>query len=186
MAHETTLIDPRTLRNALGCYATGVAIITTLEEGEGKHVGVTVNSFASVSLTPPLILFSLVRNANILAAFQSGQHFTVNILSHAQEQLSNMFARPSTASFENVRFNIGDNGCALFAGTQAQLECRKHAELDGGDHIILLGEVTRVHQHAPAEPLLFYRGRYGTYARGPFEKLPPVDGSLDDFSNGWG
>ena len=178
-------IDARTLRNALGCYATGVAVITTLNP-VGEHVAVTVNSFASVSLAPPLILFSLARNANILASFQAGQHFTVNILGHKQEQLSNMFARPSSAAWDDLRYTVGDNGCALFAGALAQLECRKQAELDGGDHVILLGEVTHIHQHDAGNPLLFYRGRYGTYARDEWGKLPPADGTLNDFSSGWG
>jgi 3-hydroxy-9,10-secoandrosta-1,3,5(10)-triene-9,17-dione monooxygenase reductase component len=179
-------IDSRQLRNALGCYATGVAVITTRSATQ-EHIGVTVNSFASVSLQPPLILFSLARAANTLAVFRQARHFSVNILSHTQEKLSNTFARPSSASWAELQYTEGDNGCALFAGSLAQLECNKAQELDGGDHIILLGEVTRVHQHEAADPLLFYRGRYGTYTRDPWSKLPPPDGSLSDFTvPGWG
>jgi flavin reductase (DIM6/NTAB) family NADH-FMN oxidoreductase RutF len=188
MANESqpddTRVDPRALRNALGCYGTGVAVITT-RDAEGRHVGVTVNSFASVSLDPPLILFSLLRNANILAAFQSFPHFAVNILAHPQEALSNSFARPSSASWD-FPHTAGDNTCALFPGALAQLECTRHAELDGGDHVILLGRVTRIHQHDAADPLLFYRGRYGTYARSAWDKIPPPDSTLTDTSTGWG
>ncbi len=179
-------IDTRLLRNALGCYATGVAVITT-RSATKEHVGVTVNSFSSVSLQPPLILFSLARTANVLASFQQAEHFIVNILSHRQETLSNMFARPSSASWTEMQYTEGENGCALFTGSLAQLECRKAQEMEGGDHRIFLGEVTRVHLHDAADPLLFYRGRYGTYTRDPWSKLPPPDGSLSDFTvPGWG
>ena len=101
--------------------------------------------------------------------------------------LSNMFARPSTARFDSVRFKEGANGCALFADTLAHLECNKATEVEGGDHVILLGAVTGFHMGAPAQPLLFYRGAYGTYARDQWSKMPPADGSLSEFSvTGWG
>jgi len=181
-----TPTDPRLLRNVLGCYATGVAVITTRNAAD-EHIGVTVNSFSSVSLAPPLILFSLARNANVLAAFEATRHFTINILSHTQESLSNMFARPSSASWENIPYTVGENNCALFTGSLAQLECGKFNVIEGGDHLIFLGEVTSVHLHNAADPLLFYRGRYGTYTRDPWSKLPPPDGSLSDFTvPGWG
>src|SRR5580704_4414507 len=92
-------IDSRTLRSVLGCYATGVAVIATRNIA-GDHIGVTVNSFSSVSLDPPLILFSLARTAKVLACFQQTKSFAVNILGHGQESLSNMFARSSTASWD--------------------------------------------------------------------------------------
>src|SRR6185437_12200146 len=112
------------------------------------------------------------------AAFQAQAHFSVNILSHQHEQISNMFARPSSASWDGLRYTTGENGCALFAGALSQLECRKFNELDGGDHVILIGEVTRIHQHDAANPLLFYRWRYGTYSRDLWDKLPPPEGTL--------
>jgi flavin reductase (DIM6/NTAB) family NADH-FMN oxidoreductase RutF len=179
-------IDPRALRNILGCYGTGVAIITT-RTASGDHVGVTVNSFSSVSLDPPLILFSLARNANVLATFLQTNSFAVNILSQSQQVLSNMFAKPSTARFDDARFSAGANGCALFADSLAHLECNKYSEVEGGDHVVFLGEVTAFHLCAPAQPLLFYRGAYGTYARDQWSKIPPADGSLSEFAvTGWG
>jgi 3-hydroxy-9,10-secoandrosta-1,3,5(10)-triene-9,17-dione monooxygenase reductase component len=179
-------IDPRALRNVLGCYATGVAVITA-RTAAGEHVGVTVNSFSSVSLDPPLVLFSLARTANVLATFQQVQSFAVNILGQGQQTLSNMFARPSTARFDDARFVSGANGCALFAESLAQLECNKTTEVEGGDHIVFLGEVTHFHLHAPTQPLLFYRGAYGTYTRDQWSKMPPPDGSLSEFAvTGWG
>lgn len=179
-------IDARSLRNALGCYATGVAVIAT-RTAEGAHVAVTVNSFSSVSLDPPLILFSLGNSANILAHFHAAASFTVNILNHAQEALSNAFARPSTACWEQVTWREADNGCALLDGALAQLECSRFAELDGGDHRILLGRVTQLHIGSPADPLLFFRGRYGTWQAGARDIAPASGGSLSDFSSlGWG
>jgi flavin reductase (DIM6/NTAB) family NADH-FMN oxidoreductase RutF len=175
----------RALRDVLGCYATGVAIIST-RTGKGEHVAVTVNSFASLSLNPPLVLFSLGKAANILAHFQRAQCFAVNILAHQQESLSNAFARPSSACWETCTYSEGDNGCALFADVLAQLECSRYAEIDGGDHRTFFGQVTQMHLGRAADPLLFYRGRYGTYARSPFEKMPVPEGSLSDFApNGW-
>jgi flavin reductase (DIM6/NTAB) family NADH-FMN oxidoreductase RutF len=178
-------IGLRNLRDVLGCYATGVAVITTRTHA-GEHVAVTVNSFASLSLNPPLILFSLGKTANVLAHFQRAQSFAVNVLAHTQESLSNLFARPSTASWETVHYAEGENGCALFADALAQLECSRYAEIDGGDHRTFFGQVTQMHLGRPGDPLLFYRGRYGTYARSQFDKLPAPDGSLSDFAAiGW-
>jgi 3-hydroxy-9,10-secoandrosta-1,3,5(10)-triene-9,17-dione monooxygenase reductase component len=178
-------IGMRGLRDVLGCYATGVAIVTT-RTSAGEHVAVTVNSFSSLSLNPPLILFSLGKTARILAHFQRSQCFAVNILAHTQEYLSNMFARPSTASWDSAPYSEGANGCALFADVLAQLECARYAEIDGGDHRTFMGEVTQMHLGPAADPLLFYRGRYGTYARSQLEKVPTPDGSLSDFApTGW-
>src|ERR1700733_1304922 len=180
-----TPIESRSLRNVMGCYATGVAIVTT-RTAAGAHIGVTVNSFASLSLDPPLILFSLGKKANTLAHFQQAETFAVNVLAHTQESLSNLFARPATASWEKAPHSEGENGCALFTGALAQLECSRYAEIDGGDHRTFFGQVTQIHLGRGADPLLFYRGRYGTYARSPFEKMPVPEGSLSDFApNGW-
>lgn len=179
-------MDTRALRRVLGCYATGVAIITTHTPDRGM-VGVTVNSFASVSLDPPLILVSLARTANVLSSFQQTEHFAVNILAFGQEDLSNMFARPSTASWEAILYAENAHGVPLLSGTLAQLECTKTEERDGGDHIILLGRVDLFHLHQPADPLLFVRGRYGTYVCDRWAKLPPPESALSDFSiSGWG
>jgi flavin reductase (DIM6/NTAB) family NADH-FMN oxidoreductase RutF len=181
-----TSINSRQLRNVLGCYATGVAVITT-RNGAGDHIGVTVNSFSSVSLDPPLVLFSLSRTANVLVGFRQATRFVVNILAEGQQALSNMFARPSSACWTDVDFTHATNGCALLMDSLAQLECDKSAEIDGGDHLLFLGEVISYHSRPPAEPLLFYRGAYGTYTRDRWSKLPPPDGSLAEFAApGWG
>lgn len=184
-------IDTRSLRNVLGCYATGVAVIAA-RTSSLEHVGVTVNSFSSLSLDPPLVQFSLVKTAGVLTHFQQAEHFSVNILSSKQEAISNMFARPSTASWDSVDYACGEDGCALLAGCVAQLECRRRDEIDGGDHRIFIGTVVRFHLMGPAHPLLFYRGRYGTYVRDEWGKTPPPNSSLSDFTSsdpaahGWG
>lgn len=184
-------IDTRSLRNVLGCYATGVAVIAA-RTSSLEHVGVTVNSFSSLSLDPPLVQFSLVKTAGVLTHFQQAEHFSVNILSHKQEALSNMFARPSTASWDTVDHVDGKDGCALISGCLAQLECSRHDEIDGGDHRIFIGAVLRFHLLEPAHPLLFYRGRYGTYIKNEWDIAPTPDGTLSDFTSseptahGWG
>jgi flavin reductase (DIM6/NTAB) family NADH-FMN oxidoreductase RutF len=179
-------IDTRKLRDVLGRYATGVAVITTRAQ-DGSHVGVTVNSFSSVSLEPPLILFSLLRRANVLLSFEQASSFVVNILSHDQQPLSNMFARPSSANWEDMAFSHAENGCALFSGSLAHLVCNKKAEFEGGDHIIFLGLVTNFHLCSSADPLLFFRGAYGTYTRDQWSKMQPLDSSSPQLSiSGWG
>jgi flavin reductase (DIM6/NTAB) family NADH-FMN oxidoreductase RutF len=182
---EMSAIDSRSLRDVLGYYATGVAVITT-RTNAGEHVAVTVNSFSSVSLDPPLILFSLGKKANILAHFKQAQSYAVNVLAHNQESLSNTFARPSSASWETANYSEGENGCALFAGALAQLECSRYAEIEGGDHLTYFGQVTQLHLGEPGAPLLFYRGRYGTYTHTQFDKSPAQNSSLSDFAViGW-
>ena len=156
--------DLRALRNALGCYPTGVAIVTARIPG-GRHVGVTVNSFTSLSLDPPLLLFCLARKANVLAAFDEAPHFAINVLAHAQHALSSAFARPTSARIEDWKHVAGDNGCALLDGALASFECRKRECLPGGDHVIFVGEVTAFRCVAAAGPLVFYQGQYGTFAR---------------------
>jgi len=178
-------IDPRSLRNVLGCFATGVAVLT-MRTSSGQHVAVTINSFSSVSLDPPLILFALAKKANVLSHFQAAKYFAINILSRRQEPLSNMFARPSSADWKEFRFVEGENGCALFADSLAQLECDSHTEIDGGDHRIFFGKIVRLHLHSVVDPLLFYRGRYGAYCHSRWEN-DVQDGTLTDFSiGGWG
>jgi flavin reductase (DIM6/NTAB) family NADH-FMN oxidoreductase RutF len=181
-----TQMDTRALRNVLGCYATGVTIITA-RGVTGGHCGVTVNSFSSVSLEPPLILFSLTRTSNVVLTFRTAKSVAVNILGHGQESLSNMFARPSSASWTDTNFTEGENGCALFPNCLAQLECHKASEMEGGDHILFLCKVTRFYLHPSADPLLFYRGAYGTYTRDRWSTMPPPNGSLSGFAvTGWG
>jgi flavin reductase (DIM6/NTAB) family NADH-FMN oxidoreductase RutF len=176
----------RALRGALGRFSTGVAIVTTLT-ADAKHAGVTVNSFSSVSLEPPLVLFSLARRAAIYRVFEQAPGFTVNVLSQKQKLVSNRFTRPSTVLWEDVASSPGGNGCAVLADSLAWFECERHAEYDGGDHVIFIGRVTAFGTSGEAgDPLVFYRGNYGSFS-GDERVHPDLSGTLGDFSSyGWG
>ena len=151
--------DARTFRQALGWFATGVTIITTICP-DGTPVGVTANSFSSVSLDPPLVLFSLARKAFSLAAFQESGRFAVNVLSGEQALLSNRFATASSDKWRDVDFERGESGCPIIGGALASFDCTIHATCDGGDHLIIVGRVLRLRQALQGDPLLFCRGSY--------------------------
>ncbi len=160
-------IDPIALRNALGQYATGVAIVTTLD-GAGRPTGLTVNSFASVSLDPPLVLWSLAANSSCQAAFEACSHFAVNVLTADQVALANRFATNGIDKFAGVAWMPGLGGAPLLAGAGAVFECRSEARHAGGDHTIFIGRVERF-AHDEAHPLIFHAGRYCARA-----ELPPI------------
>ncbi|MES2245527.1 MAG: flavin reductase family protein [Pseudomonadota bacterium] len=172
-------LDPRSLRNAFGCYTTGVVVVTTMGPA-GQKVGVTVNSFTSVSLDPPLVLFCLLNSANAYPTWEKAEHFTINILSSGQQRESNAFARPSSNPWEGIGHTLGANGCPLLDGASAALECKRFHHYPGGDHLIIVGQVTAV--RSPSQqlgPLTFHRGKYGTYW-GTDYGAPPSDSSLSD------
>lgn len=175
---EPAAFDPRELRNAFGRYTTGVVVVTTRDAG-GAATGVTVNSFTSVSLDPPLVLFCLLNRANSYQTWERAEHFTMNILSQGQQSASNAFARPSTNPWMGIAAREGNNGCAVLDGAAASLECSRFAHYPGGDHLIIVGRVTRVHTGDDMPPLVFHRGKYGTYWGGDFG-APPPDSSLSD------
>ena len=153
-------IDQRELRNAFGCFATGVTIVTTLDR-DGDRVGITANSFTSLSLEPPLVLFCVGSAINSFQAFESCRHFNVNVLREDQMDLSRNFARTSDDKWQDVEHGYGENGCPSFGGALATLECDKHAMYEGGDHLIMVGRVTRlVYDNGACRPLLYYRGDY--------------------------
>ena len=154
-------IEPREYRNAVGCFATGVTIVTTLDH-DGEKIGITANSFTSLSLDPPLVLFCVDAKINSFEAFESCRHFNVNVLHEDQMDLSNTFARSSADKWEGVEHAYGENGCPVFEGALAVLECDKHAMYEGGDHLIMIGEVTGMkYDNGDSRPLLYYKGAYG-------------------------
>ncbi|MDH2432530.1 flavin reductase family protein [Pokkaliibacter sp. MBI-7] len=150
--------DPRSLRNLLGQFATGVTIITTLG-ADGRKIGMTANSFSSVSLDPALVLWSLARTAPSLADFVNCSHFAINILRHDQHGLSNQFARPASDKFAGVEYDTGTAGVPLIRDAIATLICRNHTRYDGGDHLIFIGAIEH-YQHAGGAPLVFHAGQY--------------------------
>lgn len=156
--------DARAFRRALGQYPTGITIVTA-SDGT-RHVGVTANSFASVSLDPPLVLWSIDRKSTSLATFMEASHFAINILSDAQTALSTRFSRSSEEKFQGVDWHAGHGNAPLLAGAVVHLQCRREQEYDGGDHVIMVG---RVEQYAryEADPLLFAKGRYAIAVDAP-------------------
>src|SRR5216683_301480 len=150
--------NARELRNALGSFGTGVTIITTRDR-EGKLHGMTANSFSSVSLNPPLVLWSASLYAQSLPAFQEGSHFVVNILAYDQIELSNKFATQSDDKFIDVDHVIPEIGAPIITGAAAHFECRNEFRHYGGDHIIFIGHVER-YAYTSRPTLLFCRGKY--------------------------
>jgi len=161
LATDSSLIDPRDFRNALGTYATGVTIITSAD-AEGKPYGLTCNSFASVSLNPPLVLWSLVVYSSSLTAFQNATHFTVNVLGISQQDLANKFAKSSDDKFNGVDWTPGLGGAPVLANSVANFQCRSVNRYYGGDHVIFLGAV-EAYSYNRKEPLLFARGAFGRF-----------------------
>ncbi len=159
-AHEpaTASFDARDLRNALGTFATGVAIITT-RDPQGRLYGLTGNSFSSVSLDPPLVLWSLSCAAPSLPAFREATHFGVNVLAMEQHELAVRFARPHSDKFEGVQYTLGAYGVPLVEGAPAHFECRIVDRYYGGDHEIFLGQVERF-SYIRKPTLLFCHGSY--------------------------
>ena len=149
---------PRALRDALGRFATGVTIITCVDAA-GQRVGLTANSFNSLSLQPPLVLWSLRRESPVLEAFESATHFAINVLAEPQVDLSRRFAAQVEDRFAEGHWTAGLGGAPVLAGCTAVFECRVHARLDGGDHRLFVGEVLRVAEQGLA-PLLFHSGHY--------------------------
>ena len=151
--------DPRTLRDALGTFATGVTIVTA-RAPDGTNVGLTANSFTSVSLDPPLLLVCPHKMAHSMAVFSEVDHFAVNVLHIGQQAVSDLFARRTEDRFERVDWEVWDHGPPILTNSLASFECAKYAEYDGGDHVILVGEVKRVRFAPQRDPLLYFRGKY--------------------------
>jgi flavin reductase (DIM6/NTAB) family NADH-FMN oxidoreductase RutF/pimeloyl-ACP methyl ester carboxylesterase len=151
--------DARTLRDALGCFATGVTVVTTFE-ANGDPVGLTANSFTSVSLDPPLLLVCIAKTSNSLKALEAAEHFAVNVLHIGQQPASSLFAQPGEHRFSHTPWKRGRHDAPLLSNALANFECRRHQLHDGGDHIILVGEVLRANFDPRRDPLLYFRGRY--------------------------
>ena len=152
-------IDTRELRDALGQFATGVCLVT-VQTTDGRALALTVNSFASVSLDPPLVLWSLQRSADTYEDFVGAQRYAINILSGEQEAHSNRYAMKDGHSLDAAHYTAGENGAPVITDALAVFECSLEAAYPGGDHVILVGEVTRFARVEAGVPLLFYGGAY--------------------------
>jgi flavin reductase (DIM6/NTAB) family NADH-FMN oxidoreductase RutF len=152
-------------RSALGMFATGVTIVTA-RTGDGTVIGLTANSFNSVSLDPPLVLWSLAQAAGSLPVFRAGSHYAINILAKDQRALAERFATKGADRWNGVQFADGLGGAPLLEGAAATFECFNRSRYEEGDHVIFVGEVERCSWRAGASPLLFHGGRY--YTEHPF------------------
>jgi flavin reductase (DIM6/NTAB) family NADH-FMN oxidoreductase RutF len=157
--------DRRDFRRALGQFATGVTIVSARAR-DGGRVGLTVNSFSSVSLDPPLVIWSLAKNSSSYAEFTKATHFAVNVLAADQHHLSRKFSSPDVDRFSDVDCVESPEGIPLLCGTTAHFVCRVVKEFDGGDHVIFLGEVEH-YKWREGEPLVFHSGRYHVATRHP-------------------
>jgi flavin reductase (DIM6/NTAB) family NADH-FMN oxidoreductase RutF len=151
-------------RTALGMFATGVTIVTA-RTAEGKLVGLTANSFNSVSLDPPLVLWSLSRATASMLAFSTGSHYAINILTADQQALAKRFAAKGVDRFADVAFVEGAGGAPVLTGVAASFECFNRSRYEEGDHVIFVGEVERCTRGAGTSPLLFHGGKF--YAEHP-------------------
>ena len=163
-AERSVDFTPRDFRDALGTFATGVAVITARGRDDAP-VGMTMSSFNAVSLQPPLVLFSVARSAHSLSAMQHAGGYAVNILGRAQTDISIRFARSLGDKWHAVDHSRGYADAPILADVLAHFECKPYAQHDGGDHVIFVCEVLRfATSHADDEPLIFYRGRYHALA----------------------
>jgi flavin reductase (DIM6/NTAB) family NADH-FMN oxidoreductase RutF len=163
--HAVPQFDTRDFRRSLGQFATGVTIITA-RAPDGHPVGFTANSFSSVSLDPPLVLWNLATSSPNLAVFQGCSHYAVNVLAREQLALSQRFAASSRDKFADVPFDEGAGGAPLLTGCCAWFECGNEFRYPGGDHVIFVGRVER-YARAQRQPLLYFNGHYCVIAEHP-------------------
>lgn len=153
-------VDPAEFRQLCGHFTTGVVIITAVG-ADGRPAGMTANSFASVSLTPPLISVNVDHAADMHAVLHGATQFAINVLNSSQEALSRRFAGNISGRFDGIGYRLEDRGFVLLDGVLATIACESHASFEAGDHTIHVGRVVGGHV-APGRPLLYYRGGYVT------------------------
>jgi len=170
----TTSVDERSrqLRNAFGVYPTGVAVITCIPAA-GQLLGVTANSFVSLSMQPPLVSIALHRNARHLKSFLGSGTFAVNVLGAYQKSLSNQFARPSECNWATVRYRVTDSGHVVLSDVAAYFLCILVDRHEVGDHVLLVGEIQQYSWDDDAYPLVFMGGHYGAFHRAA--EAPPAN-----------
>ena len=154
-----TDFSQKDFRNALGLFTTGVAVVTATAPG-GERIGFTINSFASVSLEPALVLFSAGRHLRSYDAIANAEGFTINVLREEQKELSNRFARAGENKWENVRSRSGLQGGHIIEDSLVSFDCRTHKQYAEGDHLIIIGEVIGLQAALHHDPLVFFRSTY--------------------------
>ncbi len=151
--------NSRSFRSALGTFATGVTVITTITP-TGEMIGNTASSFNSVSLDPPLVLWSLARNALSFDIYLNAKYFAVNVLREGQDDLSARFSKSAGDKWHGIDYEFWDTGCPILPSALAIFECRSTFTYDGGDHAIFVGEVMKFDHDPKGKPLVFWRGGY--------------------------
>jgi flavin reductase (DIM6/NTAB) family NADH-FMN oxidoreductase RutF len=176
-------MDSRKFRLALGQFPTGV-VVATARTAAGPLIGMTLSSFNSVSLDPPLILFSMLRQARGFAQWQAVDRYAINVLNEEQEQVSIQFARASGDKWDGISPLTGETGVPMLPNAAVVFECVAHARFDGGDHEIFVGRVAAMHEHAfnRGRPLVFFEGRYRQLASAANAHTPPHEAEL---LHGW-
>ena len=155
----TSAIDPRKFRSALGSFATSVTVITT-RGANGELIGNTASSFNSVSLDPPLVLWSLSRTAYSFKSYLAADHFAVNVLREGQEEFSLRFAKALGDKWQDLDYETWETGCPILPNALAIFECKSSYTYQGGDHVIFVGEVINFDHDPDGKPLVFWRGGY--------------------------
>jgi 3-hydroxy-9,10-secoandrosta-1,3,5(10)-triene-9,17-dione monooxygenase reductase component len=153
--------DPATFRTVLGHFATGLTVVTALEDDE--PVGMACNSFTSVSLEPPMVLFCAAKSSTTWPHMQPFGKFAANIMGENGEEVVRLFAQKGADRFANLAFTRGRSGSPILRDALAFVDCKTVAEHDGGDHTIVVGEVLELGYQSEGKPLLFYRGGYGRF-----------------------
>ena len=151
-------LDAREFRDAMGCFATGITVVTARSK-EGENVGCTANSFSSVSLDPPLVLWAIAKNANSYDAFIEAENFAIHVLHSGQEDMSRLFATKDVDKFSEIKWTEGQGGTPLLNEYSVRFECTTEDIYEGGDHMIIVGRVFNM-DNPDAEPLGFYQGKY--------------------------
>lgn len=173
--------NPRELRNALGCFPTGVTVITTRTPA-GKLEGLTANSFSALSLDPPLVLWSINSNSASVASFLESGYFAINVLRETQQDISHHFATRQLNKFESVAYDLGVGGSPLIENAIAIFECETEKTVEGGDHLLFIGRVHRL-SYGDGKPLIFNGGKYCTSVPMP---RGAADSDLDSIWDGLG
>lgn len=164
---DSSQLDSKHLRQVFGRFCTGVTAVCTTDAG-GRPIGITVNSFSSVSLDPPLVLFCITRDADTLPPLQDTRRFTVNILSAAQQELSSRLAKKGgPEKMAGVATHTAVTGAPIIEGTLGWLDCQVYAFYDGGDHLIVVGQIVAAQATEPQPPLLYFQSAYRTLAPAP-------------------
>ncbi len=158
---STNRVDPRQLRRSLSCFPTGVAIVTTIGR-DGRPIGFTISSFNSVSMNPPLIVWSIALKAGSLGDFRENPWFVINVLSADQADLPKTFSTAVEERFDGLRWRKGLGGTPVLAGCAAVFECRTYGRHEGGDHEIVVGEVLS-HACTDLVPLVVGKGQLGPF-----------------------